>query len=151
MSAEAEAYREPYKYGFVTPIENDSFEKGLNEDIIRRASKIRKEPEFMLKFRLNAYEKLLQMQEPRWAELKFAPVNLQDIVYYSAPKTKKSHDSIADVDPELLETCDKLGIPLDEQKRLANVAVDYKHPFACHGQDGGHVARNKTLALTGGA
>lgn len=124
MSAEAEAYREPYKYGFVTPIENDSFEKGLNEDIIRRASKIRKEPEFMLKFRLNAYEKLLQMQEPRWAELKFAPVNLQDIVYYSAPKTKKSHDSIADVDPELLETFDKLGIPLDKQKRLANVAVD---------------------------
>ena len=117
MSAEAEAYREPYKYGFVTPIENDSFEKGLNEDIIRRASKIRKEPEFMLKFRLNAYEKLLQMQEPRWAELKFAPVNLQDIVYYSAPKTKKSHDSIADVDPQIRHSCGRTKAPCECRRR----------------------------------
>lgn len=115
---------ERYRYGFVTDIENESFEKGLNEDIIRRASKLRDEPDFLLQFRLKSYEKLLSMQEPNWAELKFAPVNLQDIVYYSAPKTKKEHQSIDEVDPELLATFEKLGIPLDEQKRLANVAVD---------------------------
>ncbi|MFA6622645.1 MAG: Fe-S cluster assembly protein SufB [Fibrobacteraceae bacterium] len=113
-----------YKYGFVTPIENEAFEKGLNENVIRRASAIRKEPEFMLNFRLRAYEKLCKMEQPHWGELHFKPVDLQDIVYYSAPKTKKSHDKIEDVDPELLATFDKLGIPLDEQKRLANVAVD---------------------------
>lgn len=115
---------ERYRYGFVTDIENESFEKGLNEDIIRRASKLRGEPDFLLQFRLKSYEKLLSMQEPNWAELNFAPVNLQDIVYYSAPKTKKEHQSIDEVDPELLATFEKLGIPLDEQKRLANVAVD---------------------------
>ncbi|MBO5949880.1 MAG: Fe-S cluster assembly protein SufB [Fibrobacteraceae bacterium] len=115
---------ERYRYGFVTDIENESFEKGLNEDIIRRASKLRGEPDFLLQFRLKSYEKLLSMKEPNWAELKFAPVNLQDIVYYSAPKTKKEHQSIDEVDPELLATFEKLGIPLDEQKRLANVAVD---------------------------
>lgn len=115
---------EQYRYGFVTDIENESFEKGLNEDIIRRASKLRGEPDFLLQFRLKSYQKLLSMKEPNWAELKFAPVDLQDIVYYSAPKTKKEHQSIEEVDPELLVTFEKLGIPLDEQKRLANVAVD---------------------------
>lgn len=115
---------EQYRYGFVTDIENESFEKGLNEDIIRRASKLRGEPDFLLQFRLKSYQKLLSMKEPNWAELKFAPVDLQDIVYYSAPKTKKEHQSIEEVEPELLATFEKLGIPLDEQKRLANVAVD---------------------------
>ena len=115
---------EQYRYGFVTDIENESFEKGLNEDIIRRASKLRGEPDFLLQFRLKSYQKLLSLKEPNWAELKFAPVDLQDIVYYSAPKTKKEHQSIEEVDPELLATFEKLGIPLDEQKRLANVAVD---------------------------
>ena len=115
---------ENYKYGFVTDIENEAFEKGLNEDIIRRASALRGEPQFMLDFRLKAYEKLKTMEQPNWGELSFAPVDLQDIVYYSAPKTKKSHEKIEDVDPELLATFEKLGIPLDEQKRLANVAVD---------------------------
>lgn len=115
---------EQYRYGFVTDIENESFEKGLNEDIIRRASKLRGEPDFLLQFRLKSYQKLLSMKGPNWAELKFAPVDLQDIVYYSAPKTKKEHQSIEEVDPELLATFEKLGIPLDEQKRLANVAVD---------------------------
>ena len=115
---------ENYKYGFVTDIENEAFEKGLNEDVIRRASKLRGEPQFMLDFRLKAYEKLQTMEQPNWGELSFAPVDLQDIVYYSAPKTKKSHEKIEDVDPELLATFEKLGIPLDEQKRLANVAVD---------------------------
>ena len=115
---------ENYKYGFVTDIENDSFEKGLNEEVIRRASALRKEPEFLLNFRLKAYAKLSRMEQPHWAKLQFPPVDLQDIVYYSAPKTKKEHESIDDVDPELLETFEKLGIPLDEQKRLSNVAVD---------------------------
>ena len=115
---------ENYKYGFVTDIENEAFEKGLNEDIIRRASALRGEPQFMLDFRLKAYEKLKTMEQPNWGELHFNPVDLQDIVYYSAPKTKKSHEKIEDVDPELLATFEKLGIPLDEQKRLANVAVD---------------------------
>lgn len=113
-----------YKYGFVTDIETESFEKGLNEAVIRRASKLRNEPQFMLDFRLKAYEKLLGMKAPNWGELRFQPVDLQDIVYYSAPKNKKAHETIEDVDPELLATFEKLGIPLDEQKRLANVAVD---------------------------
>ncbi len=102
---------ENYKYGFVTDIENEAFEKGLNEGIIRRASTLRGEPEFMLNFRLKAYEKLLKMEQPNWGELSFAPVDLH-------------HEKIEDVDPELLATFEKLGIPLDEQKRLANVAVD---------------------------
>lgn len=117
-------FNKPYKYGFVTDIETESFEKGLNEDVIRRASALRNEPQFILDFRLKAYEKLLTMEQPQWAHLDLAPVDLQDIVYYSAPKMKKQYDSIEDVDPELLETFEKLGIPLDEQKRLANVAVD---------------------------
>jgi len=115
---------EPYKYGFVTDVETEAFEKGLSEEVIRHASAIRKEPEFLLKFRLKSYEKLQSMEPPVWGELKFSPINLQDIVYYSAPKNKKEHANIEDVDPELLETFEKLGIPLDEQKRLANVAVD---------------------------
>ena len=97
-------FNSPYKYGFTTNIENESFEKGLNEDVIRRASAIRKEPQFILDFRLKSYEKLLSMEQPRWAHLDFDPVDLQDIVYYSAPKMKKQYDSIEDVDPELLDT-----------------------------------------------
>lgn len=113
-----------YKYGFVTNIENEAFEKGLNESVIRRASKLKKEPEFLLNFRLKSYEQFLKMSPPTWGELDFPPMDLQDIVYYSAPKTKKQYESIEDVDPELLATFEKLGIPLEEQKRLANVAVD---------------------------
>lgn len=115
---------ENYKYGFVTDIENDAFEKGLSEDVIRRASKLRNEPQFLLDFRLKAYEKLLTMEQPDWAHLKLAPVDLQDIVYYSAPRVKKTHASLEEVDQELLDTFEKLGIPLQEQKRLANVAID---------------------------
>lgn len=113
-----------YKYGFVTNIENEAFEKGLNEDVIRRASALRKEPQFLLDFRLKSYERFLKMPQPDWAHLEMAPIDLQDIVYYSAPKNKQKHESIDDVDPELLDTFEKLGIPLDEQKRLANVAID---------------------------
>lgn len=124
MSQNTEIPQGEYKYGFVTNIENDAFEKGLSEDVIRRASAMRNEPPFLLDFRLKAYAKLLTMEQPDWAYLKLAPVDLQDIVYYSAPKTKKQYDSMDEVDPELLETFEKLGIPLQEQKRLANVAID---------------------------
>jgi len=123
-SNNSESINSEYKYGFVTQIENDAFEKGLSEDVIRRASAMRNEPQFLLDFRLKAYKTLLTMEQPDWAYLKLAPVDLQNIVYYSAPKMKKQHENIEDVDQELLDTFEKLGIPLQEQKRLANVAID---------------------------
>lgn len=113
-----------YKYGFVTDIETDRFEKGLDEDVVRRISAKRNEPEFMLDFRLKAFKTWQNMKEPEWALVDFPKIDFQDISYYSAPKEKKKLDSLDDVDPKLLETFDKLGIPLSEQKRLANVAVD---------------------------
>jgi len=114
----------PYQYGFSTNIEKDIIEKGLNEQTIRLISKKKTEPEFLLKFRLKAYKKWKDMQEPTWAYLKFPQINYQDIIYYSAPKAQKKLKSLDDVDPELLETFEKLGISLTEQKRLTNVAVD---------------------------
>ena len=115
---------QPYKHGFTTTIEKDIIEKGLNEDIIRLISEKKKEPNFLLKFRLKAYKKWKQMKCPQWAQLKFSEIDYQDIIYYSAPKTKKKLNSLDEVDPELLKTFEKLGISLDEQKRLTNVAVD---------------------------
>lgn len=113
-----------YQYGFSTNIEKDIIEKGLNEDTIRLISKKKKEPEFLLKFRLKAFKKWKQMSEPEWAYLKFPEIDYQDIIYYSAPKSQKKLKDLSEVDPELLKTFDKLGISLNEQKRLANVAVD---------------------------
>jgi Fe-S cluster assembly protein SufB len=113
-----------YKYGFVTDIESESLPKGLNEDIIRQLSKKKNEPEFMLEWRLKAYRHWLTMKEPHWANVNYPPVDYQDISYYSAPKTKPTLKSLDEVDPELLATYEKLGISLDEQKRLAGVAVD---------------------------
>lgn len=113
-----------YKYGFVTDIENEDIGKGLNEDIIRKISAIKNEPEFMLEFRLKAYRHWTTMQMPEWAYLKIPEINYQDIIYYSVPKQKPLLDSMDDVDPEIRATFDKLGIPLDEQKILAGVAVD---------------------------
>ena len=115
---------QPYKYGFSTTIEKDIIEKGLNEDVIRLISKKKQEPQFLLEFRLKAYKKWTQMLCPEWAQLKFSEINYQDIIYYSAPKIKKKLNSLDEVDPELLETFEKLGISLSEQKRLTNVAVD---------------------------
>ena len=115
---------QPYKYGFSTKIEKDTIHKGLNENIVRLISKKKNEPKFMLKFRLKAYKKWKTMPPPKWAQLKFPKINYQDIIYYSAPKLKKKLNSLDEVDPELLKTFDKLGIPLAEQKRLSNVAVD---------------------------
>ena len=115
---------QPYKYGFSTTIEKDIIEKGLNEKIIRLLSKKKNEPKFLLEFRLKAYKKWKALKCPEWAQLKFSEIDYQDIIYYSAPKIKKKLNSLDEVDPELLETFNKLGISLTEQKRLANVAVD---------------------------
>ena len=113
-----------YQYGFSTNIEKDIIEKGLSEATVRLISKKKKEPEFLLKFRLKAYKKWEQMSEPEWAYLKFPQIDYQDITYYSAPKSQKKLNDLSEVDPELLKTLDKLGISLNEQKRLSNVAVD---------------------------
>jgi Fe-S cluster assembly protein SufB len=113
-----------YQYGFSTDIEKDIIEKGLNKKTIKLISKKKKEPEFLLKFRLKAYKKWKQMIEPEWAYLKFPQINYQDIIYYSAPKSQKKLKNLNEVDPELLKTFEKLGISLNEQKRLTNVAID---------------------------
>jgi Fe-S cluster assembly protein SufB len=113
-----------YKYGWVTDIESDTLPKGLNEDIIRMISEKKGEPQFMLDFRLKAYRYWKNMKVPRWAHLGVPEIDYQDIIYYSAPKRKAGLDSMEDVDPELKKTFDRLGIPIDEQKRLSGVAVD---------------------------
>jgi Fe-S cluster assembly protein SufB len=113
-----------YQYGFSTNIEKDIIEAGLSEETVKLISKKKKEPAFLLKFRLKAYKKWKQMSAPNWAYLKFPEIDYQDIIYYSAPKAQKKLKDLNEVDPELLKTFDKLGISLNEQKRLANVAVD---------------------------
>jgi len=114
-----------YKYGFVTDVEAETIPKGLNEDVVRLISQKKNEPEFMLEFRLKAFRHWQKMEMPDWAHLTIPKINYQDIIYYSAPKRKADGPkSLDDVDPELKATFDKLGIPLDEQKRLAGVAVD---------------------------
>jgi Fe-S cluster assembly protein SufB len=124
MSSVQAVVSQPYKYGFVTDIEADVIPRGLNEDIVRLISQKKNEPAFMLEFRLKAYRKWLTMTEPQWPNVSYPPINYQDIIYYSAPKQTKKLDSLDEVDPELLDTFEKLGIPLSEQKRLTNVAVD---------------------------
>ena len=113
-----------YKFGFVTDIESNTFAKGLNEEVIRKLSAIKKEPSFLLNFRLKAYKRWLKMKEPTWLDVSYDQVNFQDISYYSAPKKQEKKKSLAEVDPSLLETFNRLGIPLNEQKRLSGVAVD---------------------------
>jgi len=113
-----------YKYGFYTDIEMDTAPKGLTEDTIRFISAKKNEPEWLLEFRLNAYRKWLGMTEPTWAHVHHPPINYQDIIYYAAPKKKKELTSLDEVDPELIATFNKLGISLEEQKRLSGVAVD---------------------------
>jgi len=113
-----------YEFGFVTEIESDKAPIGLNEDIIRMISAKKNEPEWMLKFRLRAYRHWLKLEEPNWAHVNYPKIDFQAISYYAAPKQKKKLGSLDEVDPELLKTFDKLGIPLHEQKTLAGVAVD---------------------------
>jgi Fe-S cluster assembly protein SufB len=113
-----------YKYGFVTDIETDVIPKGLSEDVVRLISAKKEEPEWMLEFRLKAFRHWQTMKMPSWAHLKVPEIDYQEIIFYAAPKQKKSLNSLSEVDPELLKTFDKLGIPLEEQKHLAGVAVD---------------------------
>ncbi|HKJ81957.1 MAG TPA: Fe-S cluster assembly protein SufB [Ignavibacteriaceae bacterium] len=113
-----------YKYGFVTNIDADTLPKGLNEDIIRQLSAIKQEPEFLLEWRLKAFRHWQKMEEPTWPNVHYPKIDYQEISYYSAPKKKPKLNSLDEVDPELRETFDKLGISIDEQKRLSNVAVD---------------------------
>ncbi len=113
-----------YKYGFVTDIDTEFAPPGLSEETIRYISAKKNEPEFLLEFRLKAYRHWLTMKQPSWAHLHIDPIPFQDIIYYAAPKNKKEPDSLDEVDPELLATFDKLGISLEEQKRLTGVAVD---------------------------
>lgn len=116
--------RSEYRYGFTTEVETESLPKGLNEETVRAISKKKNEPEFLLNFRLKAYSRWLQMKEPKWANVDYGPIDYQNITYYSAPKQKPKLGSLDEVDPEILKTFKRLGIPLDEQMRLANVAVD---------------------------
>ena len=113
-----------YKYGFVSDIDVEEFRRGLSEDIIRRISARKNEPDWLLEFRLKAYEKWKSMEEPNWGHLNFEKPNYQDIIYLAIPKKKDELKSMDEVDPELVDTFNKLGISLDEQKQLAGVAVD---------------------------
>src|SRR5438876_1623086 len=126
MSTQLDALvNRPYRHGFVTTIETDVVPKGLSEDVVRLISAKKEEPEFMLAWRLKAYRHWLTMSEPHWATVEHPPIEYQDIVYYSAPKAKDDGPrSLDEVDPELLRTYEKLGVPLAERELLAGVAVD---------------------------
>ena len=115
---------EEYKYGFVTDVEQEVAPKGLDEDVIRMISAKKNEPEWLLEWRLGAYERWKEMKEPRWAFIRYPEIDFNDISYYAAPKSNPRPKSLDEIDPEIKETYDKLGIPLDEQKMLAGVAVD---------------------------
>ncbi len=115
---------QPYKYGWVTDVDADTIPQGLNEDIVRAISGKKQEPDFMLEWRLKAYRNWVKMTEPAWPNVTYPPIDYQAITYYSAPKSKKQLQSLDDVDPEVLKTFEKLGIPLQEQKLLSGVAVD---------------------------
>ena len=113
-----------YKWGFVTDIEEEGFPKGLNEDIVRAISEKKDEPEWLTNWRLKAFRNWQTMIEPKWSKVTYPEIDFQDMRYYSAPKKKPQLASLDEVDPELLKTFEKLGIPIEEQKKLANVAVD---------------------------
>jgi Fe-S cluster assembly protein SufB len=125
MTSPVESFvQQEYKYGFVTDIEADTVPRGLNEDLIRLISAKKQEPAFLLEWRLAAYRRWLEMTEPHWPNVQYPPIDYQNIIYYSAPRTTAPLGSLAEVDPELLATYEKLGISLSEQKRLSGVAVD---------------------------
>ena len=114
-----------YEFGFVTDIESEKAPNGLNEDIIKLISSKKREPEWLLNYRLKAFEIWQTMDEPNWAHVKYEKPDFQNISYYSAPKKKKELKSLDEVDPELLKTMEKLGISIEEQKKLSGVAVDF--------------------------
>ncbi len=113
-----------YKYGFTTDIETEAFPKGLNEDVIRLISEKKGEPIWMLEYRLKSYRHWLTLTEPTWAQVSYPKINFQDLTYYAAPKEKKEKSSMDEIDPELIKTFERLGIPLTEQKRISGVAID---------------------------
>ena len=113
-----------YKYGFSTDIESETVGKGLNEEIIKKISEKKNEPEWMLDYRLKAYRHWITLKEPTWAHISYPKINFQELTYYSAPKPKASATSLDEIDPELIKTFERLGIPLQEQKRISGVAVD---------------------------
>ncbi|MBV8201661.1 MAG: Fe-S cluster assembly protein SufB, partial [Acidobacteria bacterium] len=113
-----------YKFGFVTDVEQDTFPPGLDENVVRLISARKNEPEWLLEWRLKAYRHWLTMQEPTWANVHHAPIDYQSIVYFASPKKKQGPQSLDEVDPEILATYEKLGIPLREREILAGVAVD---------------------------
>jgi len=119
-----ELTEQTYKYGFVTDVDEDRIRKGLDEDVVRLISSKKHEPAFLLDFRLKAFRHWLTLEEPTWAKVRYNPIDYQAIAYYSAPKPRKKLSSMDEVDPEMREAFAKLGIPLEEQKRLSNVAVD---------------------------
>nr|YP_009392469.1 Iron-sulfur cluster assembly protein SufB [Caloglossa monosticha]ARW61031.1 Iron-sulfur cluster assembly protein SufB [Caloglossa monosticha] len=119
-----ELINKSYKYGFHTKVEIEDFPQGLNEEVVNLISERKEEPEYLTYIRLKAYSQWKKMQEPRWSKLIYSKINYNNILYYSAPKNKKKLNNLNEVDPEILKTFEKLGIPLNEQKRLANVAVD---------------------------
>ena len=119
-----ELTQQDYKYGFTTDIETDVAPKGLNEDIVHLISEKKNEPDWMLQWRLKAYRYWLKMEEPHWPNVTYPSIDYQDAIYYAAPKQQKQLESLDEVDPKLLETFNKLGISLEEQKRLSGVAVD---------------------------
>ncbi|MHB8474034.1 MAG: Fe-S cluster assembly protein SufB [Gammaproteobacteria bacterium] len=124
MTSVLNVVNQPYKHGFVTDIESDALPKGLNEDIVRAISARKNEPEWMLDFRLKAFRHWQTLTEPTWAHVHYPKIDFQNIVYYSAPKPKKKLNSLDEVDPELLRTFEKLGVPINEQKAMTGVAVD---------------------------
>ncbi|MFZ1082768.1 MAG: Fe-S cluster assembly protein SufB [Candidatus Kryptoniota bacterium] len=113
-----------YKYGFVSDVDEDKIPKGLSEDVVRLISEKKHEPEWMLEWRLKAYRYWLTMKEPHWSNVKYNPIDYQDIIYYAAPKKKPKLNNLSEADPSLVQAFEKLGIPLEEQKLLAGVAVD---------------------------
>jgi len=124
MKTIEEVIEKKYQYGFVTDIESETIAKGLNEEIIKLISAKKNEPDFMLSFRLQSYRHHMEMEIPNWADVSYPAIDLQDLTYYSAPKNLPKKKSLDEVDPELLRTYEKLGIPLFEQKKLAGIAVD---------------------------
>jgi Fe-S cluster assembly protein SufB len=134
-----------YKYGFETIIESDKAPKGLNEDVIRFISAKKSEPEWMLAWRLEAYRRWLTMREPKWARVSYRPIDYQDLYYYSAPKKKDGPKSLDEIDPEILATYEKLGIPLREREALLGIQ---KPPSDDEGEEGSR-ARAAATAVAG--
>nr|YP_009296599.1 cysteine desulfurase activator complex subunit SufB [Apophlaea sinclairii]AOM65739.1 cysteine desulfurase activator complex subunit SufB [Apophlaea sinclairii] len=124
LSSLDELVNKPYQYGFTSNLESENFPKGLSTDIIKSISKRKNEPTELLNFRLTAYYKWLKMKEPLWSSLVYPHLNYNDIIYYSVPKLKKKYDNLQQIDPELIRTFNKLGISLNEQKHISNVAID---------------------------